>query len=774
MFPRHFGSQATFTGLLLGLAFTVSAAPVVQVFPGASNTTPNFDNLADAITAVDAGGTIEVQPGLYEITAPLTIDKPLSIIGPLDGVDTASTGTGTRVGTGLGGYQRDTLSQGEASFAANLANTVITITSSQVTIAGLDFETSASTFGIIRTPPALGLTDLTIRDNVFRRATVAPTGNANSQHAVRIEDSTNVTITGNSVRNLRGGNSGAPDHGVIWLINSSAVTVARNEIRNNLDVDRAAGILIGGTGASNDIVITRNRIWGDPVLNEQISKYAISFGPSGTTNNADVTYNVIEDFSQAGVSTERSNIRIIGNRISSFAPSNIDHNGAIYVRNGLVNSVTIRDNILGPNPFQRTTPVGAAINLQAFATTLVSNGSLFTGNIYFNNRQVNATTGPDRVAFGIQPTTVLGSNCGTSVNVTNSWWGTANGPVSARRGGNTTYGGVITDQLLVDACTGQVLPESTNATTGTGESIGNRGRNSTQPIQFFPWALFRGDFALAGPGSVTVDIPAEAVAPFGNDRYFFHSLTANGLDQEGLVRVWSPANRQGLDNSVEFSVEGTSFTNASVRVHFQPGAENISNANTVRLVRWNSTTNRWSLVPGSTLDLTSNTVSGVVTELGQFGAREGGGAPAADLNGPALVGTDREIPSHRTLDGPLPLTSTDSFLAASSANLTSMTVILEGIQDAGEEVLAADTTGTNITASYNAVTGVLLLSGVDTVDNYQSVLRSLTYENSATNPQDGTRTVSLTVEDSYGVGDSATVTLSSVFLPVGLSEMSLD
>src|SRR5262249_18427639 len=43
------------------------------------------------------------------------------------------------------------------------------------------------------------------------------------------------------------------------------------------------------------------------------------------------------------------------------------------------------------------------------------------------------------------------------------------------------------------------------------------------------------------------------------------------------------------------------------------------------------------------------------------------------------------------------------------------------------DVLGANVAGTSITSSYNASTGVLTLSGVDTVAHYQSVLASVAY-----------------------------------------------
>ena len=76
------------------------------------------------------------------------------------------------------------------------------------------------------------------------------------------------------------------------------------------------------------------------------------------------------------------------------------------------------------------------------------------------------------------------------------------------------------------------------------------------------------------------------------------------------------------------------------------------------------------------------------------------------------------------------------------------------------DTLAATTTGTSITASYNASTGVLSLSGSDTLAHYQQVLDSVSYSSSSQNPTnsgaDKSRTVSWVVND--GTLNSATQT----------------
>jgi len=75
--------------------------------------------------------------------------------------------------------------------------------------------------------------------------------------------------------------------------------------------------------------------------------------------------------------------------------------------------------------------------------------------------------------------------------------------------------------------------------------------------------------------------------------------------------------------------------------------------------------------------------------------------------------------------------------------------------DGINEVLSVTTTG-NIAANYDSTTGVLTLSGVDSADNYEAVLRTLSYDNTAGEPTAGTRAIIVTVTDVTIVGTSLT------------------
>ena len=111
--------------------------------------------------------------------------------------------------------------------------------------------------------------------------------------------------------------------------------------------------------------------------------------------------------------------------------------------------------------------------------------------------------------------------------------------------------------------------------------------------------------------------------------------------------------------------------------------------------------------------------------------------------------------------GPVLLADSDATLTdLDSATLASLTVTITNLQDGAFEVLAADTTGTSITASYDSGTGVLTLSGSDTVANYQQVLRTVTYDNTSDTPNTTTRVIQFVANDGTYSGNVATTNLT--------------
>ncbi|HIV72894.1 MAG TPA: DUF4347 domain-containing protein, partial [Candidatus Aquabacterium excrementipullorum] len=115
--------------------------------------------------------------------------------------------------------------------------------------------------------------------------------------------------------------------------------------------------------------------------------------------------------------------------------------------------------------------------------------------------------------------------------------------------------------------------------------------------------------------------------------------------------------------------------------------------------------------------------------------------------------------------GPVTIADSDATITDSdSTQLTGMTVTLGNPLNGALESLAATVTGTSITASYDSGTGVLTLSGTDTVANYQKVLRTITYNNLSEAPDTTTRFITVVATDGYtsSVTATAEITITAV------------
>src|SRR6476646_729705 len=115
---------------------------------------------------------------------------------------------------------------------------------------------------------------------------------------------------------------------------------------------------------------------------------------------------------------------------------------------------------------------------------------------------------------------------------------------------------------------------------------------------------------------------------------------------------------------------------------------------------------------------------------------------------------------------PVTLSSAATVSDVDNQTLQSATVSISSGLLTGD-VLAATTAGTSITASYNAASGVLTLTGNDTLAHYQQVLDSVTYASSSDNPTnfgtDTSRTISWVINDgTLNNSTTQTTTLSIV------------
>ncbi|MGD9722530.1 MAG: beta strand repeat-containing protein [Pirellulales bacterium] len=127
--------------------------------------------------------------------------------------------------------------------------------------------------------------------------------------------------------------------------------------------------------------------------------------------------------------------------------------------------------------------------------------------------------------------------------------------------------------------------------------------------------------------------------------------------------------------------------------------------------------------------------------------------PVADLNG-SLDGRN-SVASFVYGDPAINVFSTTAAVTdVDSPNLSSIVITITNLLDGTGEGLSATTTGTSITAMYSS--GTLTLSGVDTLANYQQVLRTVKYDNTDGTPVLTTRELTVVAND--GANTSLTST----------------
>jgi hypothetical protein len=106
-----------------------------------------------------------------------------------------------------------------------------------------------------------------------------------------------------------------------------------------------------------------------------------------------------------------------------------------------------------------------------------------------------------------------------------------------------------------------------------------------------------------------------------------------------------------------------------------------------------------------------------------------------------------------------PVSATITVDDADMSALSGATITISAGFAQGEDVL--DFTPQNgISGSFNASSGVLLLSGNASLAQYQAALRSVTFRNTSENPSTSTRTVSFVVRDASGSSNNSSNTQS--------------
>ncbi len=115
-----------------------------------------------------------------------------------------------------------------------------------------------------------------------------------------------------------------------------------------------------------------------------------------------------------------------------------------------------------------------------------------------------------------------------------------------------------------------------------------------------------------------------------------------------------------------------------------------------------------------------------------------------------------------------------------SQQLQSLTAVIQNLKVDDELRIGNDSAvngisidGTSIVATYNPDTGTLELTGVDTIENYQNVLRQITFFNPSENPDDTNRLIEFNVVDDRGAQSNPPAKCSLTVIPVNDEPVNL-
>jgi hypothetical protein len=132
-----------------------------------------------------------------------------------------------------------------------------------------------------------------------------------------------------------------------------------------------------------------------------------------------------------------------------------------------------------------------------------------------------------------------------------------------------------------------------------------------------------------------------------------------------------------------------------------------------------------------------------------------------DLNGPA-AGTGFTA-NFVAGSGPVPIVDSANLTITDQSSTTLVAATATIVSPQLGDVLAVNTTGTNIAANFNGTS--LTLTGSDTLADYQQVLRSITFNSTTLNPHTAARTIQLSVTDSTTANNTSPAAISTVVAP---------
>lgn len=225
-----------------------------------------------------------------------------------------------------------------------------------------------------------------------------------------------------------------------------------------------------------------------------------------------------------------------------------------------------------------------------------------------------------------------------------------------------------------------------------------------------------------------------------------------------------PSQNATVGQLLEVTISATDPENDGLTFQFDPQATGIP-ASAAITANGNSASISWTPLasegtgPFTFAVLVTDDSSSPLSDLETFTVSIATNAPIIDLNG---NDSGSDFATTFTEDaGAVGLVAPDLLLSdPSDSNLVSATITITNLQDGPAELLSInDALATSITSVYLPETGVLTLTGSDSVANYQALLQSLEYNNASQDPNFANRVIEIVVSNGT---EESTVRTSTV------------
>ena len=419
-------SDAKSAGDLLATGSHTKVIVVDVPTPGgvqASVVNKDFDNLyvvpsmsiTEALDASFTGNTINFDAGLYEIDSTITINKPLTLLGPQANIDPRTTEVLPTVLRTPGNSTTEAIITGPNPLLTNL----ISIEADNVTING--FEIKHGKGDLIFAPTGSIQNNTTVSYNIIH--------DSFDDEGIQLKETDNAIIESNHVFDTHGDG--------INLAFSNNGFIQSNEVYHIANHSESSGIYVYNDAKDEPISSQFKNLMNITIQNnlvyDVISNDGIKVGDKGgldekLLSNAKVINNIIHDTAQDGITVYTSNVIVDGNEIFNSA----SENGALYVSYD-VHNITITDNNIHDNPKKKNESSGITYGIR-----VGKNSNQPTNVIINNNKILDNEAG---LFYNFQ-------TGNPSLDATNNYWGHVKGP---RHSGNSQGNGdTITDNVLFD------------------------------------------------------------------------------------------------------------------------------------------------------------------------------------------------------------------------------------------------------------------------------------------------------------------------------------